>query len=69
VITGIDLDIGNILTFGIGLMSVKNKYQINWVLTKFHSLIAPLTACKLKTIVTDLDKTLIKVAIDVFENT
>jgi hypothetical protein len=36
-ITGIDNDIGNILTFGVGLISHKNKYQLNWVLTKYLS--------------------------------
>lgn len=65
-ITGIDLDIGNILTYGIGLVSLKSKYQINWVLTKFNSLISAMTNFKLKTVVCDLDKTIIKVALSIF---
>ncbi len=61
-ITGIDLDIGNILTFGIGLLSHKNKYQINWILTKFCSEIQTLNkGTNIKTIVCDLDKLIIKV--------
>ncbi|TNV82043.1 hypothetical protein FGO68_gene12297 [Halteria grandinella] len=65
-ITGIDLDIGNILTYGIGFMSLKTKYQLNWILTKFNSLIQAMTNIKLKTVVCDLDKTIIKCALSVF---
>jgi hypothetical protein len=66
-ITGIDIDIGNILTYGIGLISHKNKYQINWILTKFCSEIETLNkgTC-IKTIVCDLDKLIIKVVEQTF---
>lgn len=36
-ITGIDIEIGNVLTFGIGLLSERKPYQVNWVLSKFFT--------------------------------
>lgn len=67
-ITGIDIEIGNVLTFGIGLLSERNAYQVNWVLNKFFTEIQTLSKGPyIKTVVCDLDKIMIKVIPEVFE--
>lgn len=35
-ITGIDQDIGSILTYGIGLFNWKAKYSLRWIMSKFY---------------------------------
>ena len=68
-ITGVDQDIGNILTFAVGFITQKDKYQVNWVLTKFFSEIETLNRQgSIKTIVTDLDKTIIRGVSEAFKD-
>ena len=65
-ITGIDNDIGNIITFGLGLINQKTAYSVNWILVKFMTAVHTLNKL-IKTVVCDLDKTIMKSAKKVFE--
>lgn len=54
VITGVDLDIGNILTFAIGLFNKKSKFAMIWILSKFMQQLIVLNKI-LKTVVCEYD--------------
>eukprot|EP00347_Sterkiella_histriomuscorum_P009181 403342210 len=65
-ITGVDMEIGNIITYGVGLASQKTSYAINWILVKFLTQVQALNKL-VKIVVTDLDKIMIKACQRIFD--